>query len=133
MKISLSILLGLGLAIAPLSAGKHRKNGPCKADIAQHCGTHKGDRKAMRSCIKQNADKFSAECKAHKAQYKQGKTERKQRFAKLLETCSADIAQHCPQGANKKHTSMKCLMQNRAKVSEACRAALPQPRVRKQK
>lgn len=126
----------LAFAAAPVFAKGDRKNGPCKAEIEKLCGDKKGDKKAMKACIKENHDKFSAECKAQKDKYKAKHEERKAKMSKAMETCSADIQKLCPEAnaaGAKKHAGIKCLMQNRDKVSEPCKAALPEKRVRKQK
>jgi hypothetical protein len=135
IKIIFSALIFFSLASLPLTAkGKH--NGPCKADIEKFCGAKKSDRKAMKACIKENKDKFSAECKAKKEEHKAKHAERKEKMAKTLETCAPDIQKLCPEAkaaGAKKHAPIKCLMQNREKVSATCKAALPEKRVKKEK
>jgi hypothetical protein len=141
MKYTHKILIAItaiALFTLPASAerGKGKKNGPCKADIEKFCGDKKGDRKAMKACIKENKDKFSAECKAKKEEHKAKHAERKAKMSKALETCAPDIQKLCPDAnvaGAKKHAGLKCLMQNRDKVSDTCKAALPEKRVRKEK
>lgn len=132
----LTLFALLTFAVAPAFAKHERKSGPCKADIEKFCGDKKGDRKAMKACIKENKDKFSAECKAKNAEHKAKHEERKAKMAKAMDTCAADIQKLCPEAkaaGAKKHAGMKCLMQNRDKVSAECKAALPEKRVRKEK
>lgn len=133
----LIVITSFTLLALPASANrKEGKNGPCKADIEKFCGDKKGDRKAMKACIQDNKDKFSAECKAKKAEYKAKHEERKAKMSKAMDTCAADIQKLCPEAkapGAKKHAGIKCLMQNRDKVSAECKAALPEKRVRKEK
>lgn len=132
----LTLFALLTFAATPAFAKHERKSGPCKADIDKLCGDKKGDRKAMKACIKENKDKFSPECKAKKAEHKAKHEERKAKMAKAVEVCGADIKKLCPEAAApgaKKYAPMKCLMQNRDKVSDTCKAALPAKRVRKEK
>lgn len=132
----LTVMAILIFAVPAVSAKEGRKSGPCMADIQKLCGDKKGDRKAMKACIKENKDKFSPECKAQKEKHKAKHAERKAKMTKALEVCGADIKKLCPEAAApgaKKHAPMKCLMQNRDKVSAECKAALPEKRVRKEK
>jgi hypothetical protein len=134
-----TILLAALIALAPAFAEKGKrdhnggKGGACKADIERVCGAHKGDKKAMRACIKANIDQFSPECKARKEQFKAKRAERKQRYDQVMKTCEKDVQQLCNAEDEKKQHSMRCLFKNRDKLSAECKAALPQKRVRKQK
>lgn len=132
---TLAALIALAPAIAEKGnhSGKHHKGGACKADIERVCGTHKGDKKAMRACIQANIDQFSPECKAKKEQFKAKRAERKQRYEQVMKTCDKDVQQLCKADDEKKQHSMRCLFKNRDKLSAECKAALPQKRVRKQK
>lgn len=115
------------------SADGHAKAGACKADIEKFCGAHKGNRKAMKECIKTNKDKFSAECQAKKVDHKAKKAERKAKFEKTIEICQKDIQQFCAANKDKKPMALRCLMKNRDKITPECKAALPEKRVRKEK
>lgn len=131
--ISVVILTTLCLAQA-YAKGKHQ--GACKTDIDKLCGSHKGDRAAMKACIKQNKENFSAECKAQREKFKAGKAERTEKRAKTLEACASDIQKLCPeanQPGAKKNAPFRCLMLNRDKVSPTCQAALPDRPARRQK
>jgi|JI8StandDraft_1071087.scaffolds.fasta_scaffold144933_2 flagellar motility protein MotE (MotC chaperone) len=134
-----TILLAALIALAPAFAEKGNrqrkggKGGACKADIERLCGAHKGDKKAMRACIKANADQLSPECKAKKEQFKAKRAERKERYEKVMKTCEKDVQQFCKAEDERKQHSMRCLFKNRDKLSAECKAVLPQKRVRKEK
>lgn len=131
--ISAVILTTLNL---PLTAANGKPQGACKADIEKFCGSHKGNRQAMRACIKQNKENFSAECKAPKQKPGANRAEHRAKRAKSLEACSGDVQKYCPeanQPGAKKNAPFRCLMLNRDKLSPACQAALPEKRVRKEK
>lgn len=36
---------------------------PCQADAMKYCGDHRGDRAAMRSCMRENQASFSQQCR----------------------------------------------------------------------
>ena len=141
MKTILTLFTLLSFALLPLSAApkndeanaSRAKAGACKADIEKFCGAHKGNRKAMKECIKTNKDKFSAECQAKKADHKAKKAERKAKFEKTMEVCQKDIQQFCAADQGKKPMAFRCLMKNRDKISAECKATLPAKRVRKEK
>lgn len=132
---TLKIVLFLGLAGA-LTARSGRPQSACMADMEKFCGQFKGKRAEMRQCVKSNKDKFSAECRAQKEQIKGKRAERREKMAKARQVCAADAEKFCAATQNapgKKKDTLKCLMANRDQLSEACRAALPQKRVRKEK
>jgi len=141
MKTILTLFTLLSFSLLPLTAAPkaeqanagRAKAGACKADIEKFCGAHKGNRKAMKECIKTNKDKFSAECQAKKVDHKAKRAERKAKFEKTMEICQKDIQQFCAANQGKKPMAMRCLMKNRDKISAECKAALPAKRVRKEK
>ena len=141
MKTILTLFTLLSFSLLSLSAAPKNdqakagraKAGACKADIDKFCGAHKGNRKAMKECVKTNKDKFSAECKAMKNDNKAKRADRKAKFEKAMETCQKDIQQFCAAEKDKKPMALRCLMKNRDKVSAECKAALPEKRVRKEK
>ncbi len=141
MKTILTFFTLLTFSLLPVSAAPKNdqpnagraKAGACKADIEKFCGAHKGNRKAMKDCIKTNKDKFSAECRAKKADHKANKADRKAKFEKTMEVCQKDIQQFCAADQAKKPLALRCLMKNRDKVSAECKATLPAKRVRKEK
>lgn len=139
MKLAITTLIAVIFATLPASANKrvnhpgHAAASACKADIDKLCGAHKGNRKAMKECVKSNKDKFSAECKAVRADRKAKKNERRAQVEKALETCSKDSAQLCGADKGKKGKELRCLMKNRDKLSAECQAALPEKRVKKHK
>lgn len=126
-RILLSVSIIAALSLTQLHA-KNRQQGACKAEIEKLCGSHKGNRPAMKACIQQNKDKVSAECKAGRDRSNARNSERKVKNAKALETCAPDLQKFCPETTKpgaKKQAPYKCLMQNREQVSATCKAALP--------
>ncbi len=71
--IFLSAALGIALIFGSLAwsqgynrgmNGDRNRQGVCRADIEKYCAQSRGDRDAMRKCIKQNMNQFSEQCKA---------------------------------------------------------------------
>lgn len=115
-------------SLAQLQA-KDKQQGACQADMEKLCGNHKGDRQAMKACLQQNKDNFSAECKAQREKFRAGKAERNAKRAKVMEVCANDVQKLCPQANQpgaKKNASFHCLRLNREKLSPGCQAALPE-------
>jgi hypothetical protein len=135
-KSILTLICAAGLTAA-LAANQKQHNTACKADVEKFCGQHKGKRDAMRECIKANKDSFSAECRAQKEQAKARRSERREKIAKAMAACAPDVEKFCPElkkdAKPEKRGALKCIMKNRDQVSDACKAALPPKRVRKQK
>lgn len=134
-RIIISSLILTTLSLTQVSA-KGKNQGACKADIDKLCGSHRGDRAAMKACIKQNKENFSAECKAQRDRFRAGKPERTAKRAKVLEACAPDVQKLCPeanQPGAKKNAPFRCLMLNRDKVSPTCQAALPAKPARRPK
>ena len=118
---ALLVLVSL-TACAALGQEASSSSRPCQADVARLCPDAHG-RAEVRACMKQNADQVSAECKAHVDQSRQ-------KFQAAREACQPDVAQFCADVQPGGHRVAACLRQHASELSQACQAALPQPRAK---
>ena len=96
--------------------------GPCATDAAKLCPGVAPGKGAVMQCLRGKADQVSAECRKQFEAKKQQKVEEKrvQRDAGR-QACSADIAKFCSQVPIGQGAHFKCLKDNLAQLSAACR------------
>lgn len=89
----------------------------CRAEIQKLCGNVKPGDGRMQSCLEQNRTAFSPACQQQMAEHRE-------RAQQKAEACRADVAQFCqgiePGGGR----LVRCLKQNEARLSPACRDGL---------
>lgn len=115
---SLSCLLLSSFLAAPLLAASDGSAGQaCRGEIQKLCGSVKPGDGQLRACIDQHRAEFSPACQ-------QQMTEHKERAQKKAEACRADVEQFCrgiePGGGR----VVRCLKDNEAKLTPACRDSL---------
>jgi len=107
---------------APPRAGGLRA--ACGADIQRLCTNEEGKVTAIGRCLRDNLDDLSQECREQlqRRSRRAGGT-----FRKIREVCKDDVAKLCadPQGRG---GVFRCLRQNEAEASPACREQLAELR-----
>jgi hypothetical protein len=110
------------LCVAALtSATAISARGECKADREKFCASvPKGDKKAMWQCMKDNEAQLSEPCKNHIAKMREkGKG--------IKKACKEEHKKLCKDVKPGEGRIIKCLKQNEAQLSDACKAALATP------
>lgn len=107
----------------------------CRADADALCAGAEGGRRARLDCLARNKDKVSAACRtamddllARHASGDPGQTGgRGERTGQgPLAACEVDLATHCASGKGDGGNRRRCLVENAAKLSPECKAALEQ-------
>lgn len=112
--IVVALMLGLG-SYAKAQGGE----GPCAKDRETLCaGIEPGDGKLFK-CMKDNADKLSAECKAHQEKMKEHRKGMK-------EACADDVEKFCGETKPGKGRIMKCMKKHKEELSAACKEEMGQ-------
>jgi hypothetical protein len=93
----------------------------CKADMDKSCPGLKGEE--LRDCMANNAASFSDACKSAMADFGRNRPE----FAKRRAACKDDMEKLCPglEGPD----MFKCMRDNKDKLSDKCKAAMPPVKV----
>lgn len=108
-----AMMLILGMS----SFAQAQGDGPCAKDRETLCaGIEPGDGAVMK-CMMENKDKLSAECKAHHEKMKGHRHE-------AMEACKADKEKFCGDVKHGDGRIMKCMMENKDKFSETCKAEM---------
>jgi hypothetical protein len=92
----------------------------CRTDIQKYCGAVEKGGGRIKQCIDKNRASFSEACQKQMAEHK-ARTEKK------VEACRADAEKLCKDiqpGGGRLH---RCLKENEASLSAACRDSLPKP------
>jgi len=91
--------------------------GACRADVEKLCKDVKRGEGGIAQCLKQNEASVSPACKEAMAQMRE-------KMQALIDACKDDAKQYC-EGVQHGHGRiMKCLIENDAKLSEGCHAAI---------
>ena len=114
-RMSLLFTLVLGMVSIAGAHSHEGGEGPCAKDREMYCaGVEHGEGRLMK-CMKDNADKLSAECKAHQAKAKEAMKD-------VKEACHADAEKFCGDVKHGRGRVMKCMKEHKDELSEACKA-----------
>jgi hypothetical protein len=114
----------MALVATPVLAHGGGDRGACRADVQRLCPDitpGPGSWKSIHDCLTQNAANLSAACQ-------QQRSKMQAKMDQALQACQADIQMLCANAGSDPHATFKCLFQNRADLSQACRDALPHHR-----
>ena len=93
--------------------------GPCRADVEKLCkGIEPGQGRIMQ-CLKDKQDQVSPDCKQHL-------TQMREHMREFSEACKGDVEQYCKDVQPGQGHIGKCLRQNEAKLSPACKEQMAQ-------
>lgn len=81
------VLVLVGSLVA-LPAFAELERGACKELVKATCGQHKGDRQAMKACMKENKDKFPEECRKRAKKMREHKKEKREQKKNQVEESS---------------------------------------------
>lgn len=96
-------------------------NNACRADVERLCPAARGDRGAVRACMKANADQLSAECTAHRAARKaKRKGKKAERWANSA--CRPDAERLCAAEMGDRKALKACMKANVEQLSPECTA-----------
>jgi len=109
-------------AIAALiGASAISAKGECREDREKLCANViKGNHKGMWQCMKEHEAELSEGCKNHIAQVREKSRD-------IKKACKADYKKLCKQVKAGEGRIIKCLKENEAQLSEACKGALTLP------
>lgn len=92
-------------------------NGACKADREKFCANMKMG-EGMMKCMKEHEAELSPECKSMMEEHKKMMQEH-------MAACQPDVEKLCKDVKPGEGNIIKCLKQNEAKLSPACKEAMP--------
>ena len=96
----------------------------CKGDVEQYCkDVQRGHGRVVR-CLRDNEAKLSGSCKEQLAQMDQQRRQMHERMHGVAEACKDDAQQYCKDVRPGGGRVARCLEDNEAKLSDACKAAL---------
>ena len=96
----------------------------CKSDLDQYCkDVPRGQGKVV-GCLREHSDNLSSSCKAELAQIDKRHQQMQGRMHGAGEACKGDVAQFCQGVQPGGGRVAKCLKENEAKLSDACKSAL---------
>jgi ElaB/YqjD/DUF883 family membrane-anchored ribosome-binding protein len=127
MRIWINVLaaacLGSFFATTVLAADQAAGRGACRADVEKLCKDVERGHGGIAKCLKDNEAQLSPECKQHLTQMQEHMHARMQEFA---EACKGDVEQYCKDAQPGHGRIGKCLKENEAKLSQACKDQMAQ-------
>jgi len=114
--LSASLLLTAPLVTA-VDSGSPPAGGACREEIRKICGAVEPGNGRIRQCIEQNRNAFSPACQQQMAEHAQ-------RAQQKAEACRTDVEQYCKGIEAGGGRILRCLKENEAKLSPACREGL---------
>jgi hypothetical protein len=96
----------------------------CKGDVDQYCKDVQPGHGRMVRCLRDNEAQLSGSCKEQLAQMDQQRRKMHERMHGVAEACKGDAQQYCKDVRPGGGRVARCLKDNEAKLSSACKAAL---------
>jgi hypothetical protein len=96
----------------------------CKADAQQHCKGVEPGKGRMVACLRKNEASLSPGCKEQMSKMDERRDQARARMSEAKEACKGDAKQLCGDVKPGEGRMMRCLKDNEAKLSAACKAAL---------
>jgi hypothetical protein len=110
--------------MAKVSERMQAFNQACKGDVEQYCKNVQPGQGRMMRCLHDNQAKLSASCKEQLAQIDEQRRQMHERMHGVAEACKGDAQQYCKDVHPGGGRVARCLKDNEAKLSSACKAAL---------
>lgn len=121
---SVAAAVCLGFLQRPVSAFTP---GACRQDEQKFCGDagNPGDKRA---CMTQHASELSAACQEN---ISEGKAKMEEKAKEVMAACGAELKQYCANVTPGQGRELACLHAYGDKLSDACKATLPKPGMRR--
>jgi hypothetical protein len=102
------------LALPVAQAADEGAPGGCRSDVQKFCKEVKPGGGRMMRCLKRNETELSPQCRDRMA-------EGRQKMEVFAEACRPDAEKLCKDAAGGKGRGMRCLLDNKDRLSPACR------------
>jgi len=99
-------------------------NEACKADAKRHCKGVEPGKGRMAGCLRKNEASLSGACQEQLAQMDERRKHARGRMHEIGEACEGDAKQYCADVRPGGGRMGRCLKDNEAKLSAACKEAL---------